>query len=116
MLEKDFFDAIVEKTEYPVHYVRAIDAEPPYLVVNKISDIEERHQQGGNGLREATIRTNIFASTYTTAKGIESDIKKAGLKGDIKNLYPEATQDLYDSDTKLFHIAVDFKIQYTGGQ
>lgn len=62
---------------------------------------------------------SVFSTRYGEAKQVAEEVRKAlqrykGDMGGIKVLQGvwEGSRDMYESDTKLYHIATDFKIIY----
>lgn len=65
------------------------------------------------------VQLSVFAKRYLEAKEIASEIIKGlrrykGMMGStsVLQIVLESEYDMYESDTKLHHIAIDFKIIY----
>jgi len=95
----------------------------PYVVFFKVSTTREHSFSGSSQLARARFQFSVFSDSYYEAKQIVEQLQVAlqGVTGNIGDspyvnvgaiLY-ENEQDLYETETKLYHIAVDYMITNT---
>lgn len=90
-----------------VYSVKALqEAEATYTTISLIS--KSRRMMGTNQYR---LQFSVFAKSYGQAKNIanaiEEKIKTVDGLSQVFAVYPENQVDLYEEDTKLYHIPVD---------
>ncbi len=95
----------------------------PYIVMFNVS-IAPVHSHGGSShLSTDRFQLSVFSSTYHIAKQIVEQLKLAldGKTGNIGTapgvrvegiLYDGGPGDLYEDDTKLHHIPIDFEVPH----
>lgn len=98
--------------------------EAPYLIINLVSSIRTHSHAGFSNLTRARFQFTPFAETYLETKQITAQLKTAldGLTGNIGDspyvyigsCLLENETDLFDSNSGLNYIAVDFIIQHNG--
>ncbi len=87
----------------------------PYLTVRKISEVKDYTHDGPSGLSALRFQVSVFGKNYVDAKRAAVDVKTAmdSWRADgIKFAPLENETDLYEESTKLYHIPLDFFIQY----
>lgn len=94
-----------------------------YIVFFKVSTVREHDYSGSAQLARSRFQFSIFSDSYYEAKQIAEQVQVAlqGVTGNIGNspyvhigscIY-DNEQDLYETDTGLYHIACDYLIAYT---
>jgi hypothetical protein len=102
-----------------IYFVKAPqDVIKPYIVFFKVSAPREHTHDGAAGLVEARFQFDVFATTYIAAKAIAGQIQAilqgySGTMGGAGGVYVNGCfyddeQDLWEEDTNLYHIAMDF--------
>jgi hypothetical protein len=106
-----------------IYYVKAPqDVGIPYVVFFKVSGAREHSHDGASGLARPRFQFSCFSETYYEAKQIAEQIQSAlqaysgtmGGAGGVEvgaSFYDNET-DMYEEDTKLYHIAVDYMISH----
>jgi len=104
-----------------LYYVKAPqDVAKPYVVFFKASGPREYSHDGASELARPRFQFSCFATTYYQAKQIAEAIRVAieafsgtmgGVGGvEIGSCFCINESDIYEEDTKLFHVAVDYLI------
>lgn len=104
-----------------IHFARAPqDVANPYIIVIKIDAPREHSHDGSSQLAHPRFQLSIFASTYSQAKNIAAAVQAAlqGYSGTmggaggvaVGNVLYEDENDLYEEETRLFHVACDYII------
>jgi hypothetical protein len=91
----------------------------PYIVISKIDAPGKHTQDGPVAVVDARFQISIFSTTYGQAHQIAAAVKSVldgyqGLMGEVyifSCLYDDE-QDLYEENTKLFHVPQDYIISY----
>lgn len=102
-----------------IYYVKAPqDVTEPYIVFFKVSSPRNHSYSGSSHLAESLFQFSVFSTTYTEAKSIVAQIQTSlqgftGTMGTTPGVYVgscffDNETDLYENETKLFHIALDF--------
>lgn len=110
--------AVVGQRIYPV--LAPQDIEAPYVVINKISGPRNHSMGGSSHLVNPRFQFSCFATTYAVAKQVSGLIQTVlqGYSGTlggvggvaVNGCFYEDETDMYEDDTKLFHVALDFKL------
>ncbi len=110
--------AVVGERIYPV--LAPQDVVKPYIVFSKISAPRDHTHDGGSGLVNARFQFSCFATTYQVAKQVAGLIQAVlqgysgtlgGAGGVVVNgCFYEDETDLYEPDSALFHVAVDYRL------
>ena len=106
-----------------VYFVQAPqDVTKPYIVVTKISGVREHSHDGSNHLARPRFQLSAFSTTYANAKSIASALQTAlqGYKGTMGGtggvavgaVFYEDETDLYEENTGLYQVALDFFITH----
>jgi hypothetical protein len=106
-----------------IYYVNAPqDVETPYIVFFKVSATRERSLTGTSHLVTSRFQFSIFSETYYEAKQIAEQIQLAlqdknneiigGTGGVRVSIQYDNEQDLYESEAGLYHIPVEYLIDY----
>lgn len=104
-----------------LYYVRAPqDVVKPYVVFFKVSGLREYSHDGASELAQPRFQFSCFATIYYEAKQIAEAIRAAieafsGTMGgesgvEIGSCFCMNESDMYEDDTKLFHVAIDYLI------
>lgn len=104
-----------------LYYVRAPqNVTKPYVVFFKVSAPREYSHNGVSGLAQSRFQFSCFATTYYVAKQITEAIRAAieafsgTMGGDggagVGSCFCVNESDMYEDDTQLFHVAVDYLI------
>jgi hypothetical protein len=85
----------------------------PYIVYSIVSEVTENTLDGDNGMSNSRVQVDAYGTSYGQVKGL------AGKAGTIKAAMAGATtfsnihlanRDLYENDTQLYHVAMDFSV------
>ena len=106
-----------------IYYVNAPqDVETPYIVFFKVSATRERSLTGTSHLVTSRFQFSIFSETYYAAKQIAEQIQLAlqdknneiigGTGGVRVSIQYDNEQDLYESEVGLYHVPVEYLIDY----
>ena len=106
------------KRLYPVIAPQNVTA--PYIVVFKVDGPRDHSHEGSSHLANPRFQLSIYSTTYAEAKAIAAAVQ-AVLEGytgtmggaggvDVNGVFYENETDLYEEETKLFHVAVDYKM------
>ena len=81
----------------------------PYITYFRVSGIEESTLAKNGGTDNAIntrLQIDVWATSYAQAQNIAAALKAALKNWDVENVI-QLEQDLYESDTKLNHVAID---------
>lgn len=83
----------------------------PYCVVKQVSDLRSYTFGGASGLDRPRIQISCFSLSYGQAKAMAVQVVAAleGWSG-VQAALKQNEIDLYEQDTKLHHVPVDFHI------
>lgn len=86
----------------------------PYCVCSKVSNQRQYSHDGYSSLQRPRIQVSCFATGYLIAKQIAEQVI-AALESwpgadNVQAAFMENEIDLYEQDTKLYHVPVDFLI------
>ena len=91
----------------------------PYLVFFKVSGVRVSSHDGGSGLVDARFQFSCFGETYKACKDMTVAIQGLleGFSGTlggtggvvVGGCYYLDEQDFYEGDSKLYHVAVDYR-------
>jgi len=104
-----------------LYYVKAPqDVAKPYIVFFKVSAPREYSHDGASKLARPRFQFSCFAMTYYEAKQIAEAIRVAieafsgtmGTGVEVGSCFCLNESDMYEEDTKLFHVAVDYLIYH----
>ena len=87
----------------------------PYLVVSKVSDTREYAHDGYSGIRRPRIQVSVYGDAYVQANMAAAEVIAAmeSWQADGIRFAPAAgMMDIYEEDTGLHHVPVDFFIHY----
>jgi hypothetical protein len=98
------------------------DAVAPYGVVFKVSPGKD-YTHSGSGLSQSRLQCSCFADTYyaakTMARQVITDMEAWSTKSTtatstgVQTVFLDGEVDLFDDDSKVFHVALDFFIWHT---
>ena len=92
------------------------DSDYPAVVISKASQLRENTManSGGSGVDNQRCRVDIFDSTLASCEAVAEQIRLAFIAYESANF--KAVQvfnlDLYEDDTKLYHVVVDYSVWY----
>lgn len=91
------------------------EVEPPYIVYNKVSDIEEYTLEGKTGTGNKRLQISVYDSDIVKASEIASVIcKEMDRWWEVEPLVQTVTKinqvELHDKERKLVQVAIDFMI------
>lgn len=106
-----------------IYYVNAPqDVQTPYVVFFKVSATRVRSLTASSHLVNARFQFSVFSETYYEAKQIAEQIQLAlqdknneiigGDNGVRVSIQYDNEQDLYESESGLYHIPVEYLIDY----
>ena len=82
----------------------------PYLVYFKVSADKQYAHSGASSLSVDRVQVSVFSTGYLVAKNIAAAVVTA-LEGWTSAVVFKANErDIYEDDTKTFHIPVDFRV------
>ncbi len=85
----------------------------PYLVYRLVSPGRDYTHAGFSDLSESRFQVSVFADNYGSAKNTAKQVKD-GLEGwktsEVLATFLAGEMDLYEDDTKIHHIPLDFWI------
>jgi len=118
LLAQTAITALVGRKIYPVIAPQNVVA--PYIVVFKVDGPRDHSHDGASHLANPRFQLSVFSTTYSEAKAIAAALQAAlegytGTMGGaggvaVNGVFYENETDLYEPDTKLYHIAVDYKM------
>jgi hypothetical protein len=81
----------------------------PYIVYLKVSAGKEYSHGGSVGLSRDRVQVGVFSTGYLTAKSVVSKVVTAMEGSTVFQASFKANElDIYESETKMFHVPVDF--------
>lgn len=88
-------------------------AAAPFLVYFKVSSVRRYQSDGRDGTERARVQVSAYASTYSASKDLAGKVIAAmdDFKGgtiEQTNAFVQNENDLFDLETKLYHIPADF--------
>ena len=87
----------------------------PYLVYSKVSPGRDYTHDGHSGLSRPRMQVSCYGTTYGSAKAVAVEViaaMDAWFSGGVTFAPIAGEQDLYEPDTGLYHVPVDFFIHY----
>lgn len=109
--------ALVSTRVYPV--IAAQGATLPYIVHSRISGVRESAMGSDTGVARTRVQVSSYGSTYSSAKNVAKQARLAlqrysGTIGsdEILAIFVENDIDLYEEDTRLYHVATDYLVSY----
>jgi hypothetical protein len=103
--------------------VWAVDTEQgevaPYCVYSQISGGRRYSHSGYSGLQRPRMQVNCYAKTYEEAKDVAAQVTAAleswpGVNAAVGSAFQQNEIDLFDAETVLYFVPVDFLIWYKG--
>jgi len=92
---------------------RAASVTPPYIVFFVVSENRLYAHDGEVGLSRPRVQVSCFADTYTGAVDLAGEvIAELESWAEVSHAMQDNEQDLYEEDTGLYHIPLDFFIGY----
>jgi len=115
--------ALAALIEERLYYVTAPqDVQMPYVVFFKVSATRGRTLTASSHLVNSRFQFSIFSQTYYTAKQIAEQIQLAlqdknneiigGTGGVRVSIQYDGEQDLFEPETELYHVPVEYLIDY----
>jgi hypothetical protein len=106
-----------------IYYVSAPqDVQTPYIIFFKVSATRERSLTGTSHFVNSRFQFSIFSETYYEAKQIAGQIQLAlqdknneiigGESGVRVSIQYDNEQDVYESESGLYHIPVEYLVDY----
>jgi len=90
----------------------------PFCVYQLISPNREYSHSGYSGLSKPRVQISCYAETYDGAHAVADKVIEAveAWPGatNIQAAFIDNQQDMYDSETDLYHVPVDFIVHYGG--
>ena len=87
----------------------AQEAEPPYIVYQRIVSITHNNLLGPSDLQNTRVQIDAYAKTYAQAQQIASDIRLAMLAAPFTNLQI-SEQDFFETEVRLHRVSLDYSI------
>jgi DNA-binding NarL/FixJ family response regulator len=106
-----------------IYYTQAVqEADTPYIVITKVSGLRVHSHQGTSSLANPRIQLSVFSATYLEAKQIAQAIQSVlqGYTGTSEEIEIQSCLyinevDMYEQESKLYHVAVDYEIYHKEG-
>lgn len=99
--------ALVSGRCYPLNAPDPVDK--PYITFQVVSNIPSVSLDGPNGTENRRMQIDIWDKTYGGAKALELSVKAAMVSAVFTNI-PLSTGDLYESETQLYRVTMDYSI------
>lgn len=87
----------------------------PCITYSVIAGTERYSHDGNSNLKEITVQINAWDTTYAGAKSLQEAIFEkidAYRNYEIRNVFLESKQDLYENETEIYYCVTDYRIQY----
>ncbi len=87
----------------------------PCITYSVIAGSERYAHDGNSNLKEITVQINAWDTTYAGAKNLQQSIFNTiddYRNSEIRNIFLESKQDLYELETEIYYCVTDYKIQY----
>ena len=86
----------------------------PYLTYSKVSAVKQYTHSGSASLSNDRIQISVFSTGYLAGKTIAGAVVTA-LEGwsTAQAVFKANELDLYEDETKVFHIPVDFRVWHS---
>ena len=117
LLQQTALTKLIGARIFPIHIPQ--NSELPAIAYNMISKPRTYSQSGDSHLVKPRIQFSCFGHRYHDVRDVADQIVIAlsGFKGNmdgatIQSAFIENEVDLYESDTKIYHIPVDVIFQY----
>lgn len=93
---------------------------PPYIVYTVVSKTPSVSLTGPNGTEKLRVQIDVYARSYEEVKEIEAAIKTAfigtaGFNSASCANVPISSQDLYEDDTRLYRVSMDYSVGVSPG-
>lgn len=89
----------LNKINIPIRYIAYSGSEPTYITFFELNNTNEDYSEDVNETEVHSLQIDLWSKSDVTK--LKNDIKKA-----LEEVFYDVTyQDLYESDTKVFHIA-----------
>lgn len=86
----------------------------PYIVYRKVSAGKEYSHAGSASLSRDRVQVSVFSTGYLTAKNVVAKVITAMETATVFQATFKANElDLYESETKVFHVPVDFFVWHS---
>ena len=84
----------------------------PYIVYSVVSDVTENTLDGDSGMSNTRVQVDVYGKSYGEAKGLagKAGTVKTAMAGAAFSNIHLASRDLYENDTQLYHVAMDFSV------
>lgn len=83
--------------------------ERPYIVYQVVSNVPSVSLDGPNGTENRRIQIDVWGASYNEVKTLELSVKTAMNSALFCNI-PLSTGDLYEPDTQLYRVTMDYSI------
>lgn len=103
--------ALVGDRIYPVRAPQGVTA--PFCVYTKISNNRQYAMGGYANVQRHRFQVSCYGATYSSAKNVAAQVTaalEAWVANEIKAAFAINEIDMYEKDTGLYHIPVDFYI------
>lgn len=111
-----YLKANVPAVNERIHFVKAIQGTAfPYIVLSKVSEQKDYSHDGASGLARPRFQVSVFGDAYVGTKLAAVEVKEAmdSWNADGIKFAPLQNEiDLYEEDTGLYHVPLDFFLYY----
>lgn len=88
---------------------------PPYIVVTRVSNVRLMSQQGYTGASRIRWQVSVFDTDYTRCRAAADSVVTAleawaGVEATVGYALHAGETELYEPDTKIYHIPVDVMV------
>lgn len=107
--------ALVGVKIYPL--IAPQGAQAPFVVYQKVSRIPAYSHSGYSTYQKVRLQISCFAETYLEAKNIAAQVVDAmetwpDANAKVMSVFLDDETDIYDERTMLYHVPVDFIVEY----
>jgi hypothetical protein len=81
----------------------------PYIIYQAVSEVPQNSLDGATGLNNRRMQVDVYDTSYGATKTLAGSIKTAMAGAPFNNLHL-SSQDLYENDTKLYRVTMDFSV------
>lgn len=112
MIEQTIYNLLSDVAPtYPIFHEKLY----PCLTYAIISGLERYDHDGNSNLKTIVVQVNAWDTTYAGAKALQDSVFNkidAYRNSEIRNVFLESKQDLYENETEIYYCVTDYRIQY----
>ena len=118
LIEQRIQKALENVLDVNIYYRTAPATDDDYVVIFKVSHNPSHSMGGDSGFASSVIQVSTYSKSYATAKGIKEKVRKELQNKSDDNIQAvnyENEIDMYDDNTKQYHVAQDFQVFHVEG-